>query len=220
MNEVQRTLWELVLVTAVGLVVGLTANAMSKTGLVLTRNYFQKPHRSEGPGSQAAPGAGPATVEPGRHPASLPVNDRDVPEKHVQAVIDAGLQVIEHQDVVALFRDPAYVAGEVVFVDARNDELYAKGHIPSAYQLDHYQLDRYIDTVLPVCQAAVKVIVYCQGDDCEDSMFAAGDLQERGVDPQRLFVYVGGIKAWKRHKLELETGARLSGQITRDYADE
>lgn len=135
-----------------------------------------------------------------------------------KSLVASGYQPMAHDQVVADFQGAEYEAGLIVFVDARDDAHYAKGHLAGAYQLDHYLLDNYIDTLLPACQNALKVVVYCNGGECEDSMFAAGDLIERGVDPNKVYVYVGGVSAWKRDGLPFESGERASG--IKVYLDE
>ena len=121
-----------------------------------------------------------------------------------------GLTVTTHDEAVALWQDPAHALGMVVFIDARADSFYAEGHIPGAWQFDHYHQDRFLGTVLPVVTdpMVARVIVYCRGGDCEDSEFAAMNLMVRGVSPEKLSVYVGGHEAWKAAGMPLEQGER------------
>ena len=100
-----------------------------------------------------------------------------------------------------------------MFIDARNDEHYQEGHIPGAYQFDHYRAAQYFATVLPVCQAADQVVVYCTGGHCEDSEFAALFLRDAGIPAAKLLVYGGGITEWTANGLPIEVGARKSGQL-------
>ncbi len=123
----------------------------------------------------------------------------------------AGLQTIGRTEVVRWFHDPRYEQEAVVFVDARNDEHYAEGHIPGAYQVDHYYPAKYLPTVLPVCQTATRVVVYCAGGDCEDSEFAALMLRDAGIPGDRLWVYAGGMTDWATNNLPIELGPRNSG---------
>jgi len=116
-------------------------------------------------------------------------------------------------EVVQLFRDVRYEQGLVVFVDARDDAHYQAGHIPGAWQFNHYRAENYLDAVLPVCLNAQQVVVYCTGGECEDSEFAAIMLRDAGVPGEKLFVFTGGFTEWAGNKLPVETGARLSGQL-------
>lgn len=199
MAEVKRTLAEGMLVTVVGLLVGLAANVVYSDGLSLTRNYFPSasPVGSDGKADGKAPDE---TVE--------------------NRLIAKGLTPISFADVVATFEDPLYEAGAYLFVDARDDKHYAEGHIPGAFQLDHYRILNYIDEVLPFCQVAEKIVVYCTGGECEDSEFATLALRDEfGVAAEKLHVFIGGIEEWNRNKMPVEVGPRMSGDI-RSAGDE
>ena len=124
-----------------------------------------------------------------------------------------GLQIITGQDVAELFKDLRYEQGLVVFVDARDDQHYQAGHIPGAWQFDHYRAERYLPAVLPVCLNAQRVVVYCTGGACEDSEFAAIMLRDAGIPRENLFVYAGGITEWTAQGRPVETGARRSGEL-------
>jgi rhodanese-related sulfurtransferase len=114
---------------------------------------------------------------------------------------------------VELFRDPRYEQGLVIFIDARDDQHYAAGHIPGAWPFDRFRPEQYLPTVLPACLTAVKVVVYCNGGECEDSEFAAIMLRDAGVPREALFIYAGGITEWKAQRLPMEAGARRSGEL-------
>ena len=114
----------------------------------------------------------------------------------------------------ALANNPTAVRqGSILFVDARDEEHFQEGHIPGAYELDPYHLEKYLADVLPACQLAQQIIVYCYGGDCEDSRFAAVTLRNAGIPAEKLFVYTGGISDWTNHSLALELGERNSGNI-------
>jgi rhodanese-related sulfurtransferase len=102
-----------------------------------------------------------------------------------------------------------------MLIDARDGAHYEKGHIPGAWQFDHYHAEQYLPTILPGCMNAQKVVVYCNGGACEDSEFAAILLREAGVPRERLFVYAGGISEWADSGRLVETGMRRSGQLVK-----
>lgn len=112
-----------------------------------------------------------------------------------------------------LFRDPRFAQGLVIFLDARDDAHYEAGHIPGAYQFDHYRAPRFLPTVLPVCSVAEKVLVYCGGGDCEDSEFAAITLRDTGLKADKVVVFAGGFHEWETRALPVELGARNSGNL-------
>ena len=189
----RKVLLEALLAGVAGVALAFAANALSPRGLKLTRNY------SPG-GALAASRVLPAGAT------------------NATAILDAqlraeGLQLAGSNLVTQLFADPKKQQDLVVFIDARDDEHYQSGHIPGAYQLDHYHPENYLATVLPVCQAAEKVIVYCKGGTCEDSEQTAIFLRDAGIPRERLFVYAGGFDEWNGGALPVETGARNSGQF-------
>ncbi|MDB6034028.1 MAG: transcriptional regulator, ArsR family [Verrucomicrobiales bacterium] len=197
---------ETVLVMLIGVAFALAANALSPRGLKLTRNYFpgaEKP-AAIAVATPALPNAAPASAA---IPAVSPVDDT------LRRLEERGLQLVNSNAVMELFKDLRYQQGLIVFVDARDDEHYSGGHIPGAWQFNHYRPEAHLPTVLPTCMIAQKVVVYCTGGHCEDSEFAAVMLRENGVPRENLFVYAGGITEWKALGRPVETGARQSGQL-------
>jgi len=126
---------------------------------------------------------------------------------------EKGLTLADSNQVTQLFHDPRYEQELIVFVDARDDQSYKKGHIPGAYQFDYHYFEKYLHTLLPACQAAQQILVYCNGGDCEDSEFAATMLRDAGIPKEKLFVYGGGITEWTNTNLPLEAGVRKSGTL-------
>jgi rhodanese-related sulfurtransferase len=124
-----------------------------------------------------------------------------------------GLRLVDCSQMTNLFQDPRCEQGLVVFIDARNDEHYQEGHIPGAYQLDHFYPERYLAATLPVCQTAEQILIYCNGGACDDSLQTAIFLRDAGIPRERLFIYAGGITEWTAKGLPVETGARKSGSL-------
>jgi rhodanese-related sulfurtransferase len=215
-HPVLRTLLEAALVVVVGAGGGLAFNAGSGKGLTVNKNHFavRSPARPDATTSPAAaPDASATSPKASGQPAAVPAT-LPGPEAALTAELVAqGYQVMAHDAVVALQSSPQYALEQVVLVDARADEPYQEGHIPGAYQLDHYRVDQYLPEVLPVCQAAETIVVYCNGGECEDSKLAVNDLMAAGIQPTRMHVYLGGITAWKNHQMPMERGARGSQDI-------
>ena len=215
MRHAKNVLLECGLISAIGLVIGLTANAMYSDGVELGRDYFHR--NSNGPTER------PPVQE--KRPTSSSGDDEGTGDDEADALAhvvsylqEQGLQVIRHDEVVAVFEDPLYQEECYVIIDARDDVNYRMGHIPGAYQWDHYRFKKYIDEVLPVCRAAEKIVTYCNGGDCEDSEFATVDLMDQGIDPGKLFVYPGGMDMWKEKGLPVEQGERGSCDIVNGRA--
>jgi rhodanese-related sulfurtransferase len=203
MQKARVVVVEAIVVAVAGAVFALTCNALSPRGLQLSRNYF--PGRGN-----SHPTSGPVT-----NLASRPTDSPLTPQleavlRHLQ---ELGLQSIQSNDVATLFRDPRYEQGLVVFLDARDDQHYQAGHIPGAWQFNHYRAEQFLPTVLPLCLNAQQIVVYCNGGTCDDSEFAAIMLRDAGIPRGNLYVYVGGITEWMTNALPVETGARRSGQL-------
>lgn len=190
---------EAVVVLLVGGALSLAANAVSPRGLKLNRDYFF---------TRAATNPPPMVAL-----SNAPASSGDISNRVVSRLIVRGLHPIGHAEVEALFRDPRYAQSLVVFVDARDDRHFQEGHIPGAYQLDYYRPEGYLPEVLPVCQVAEQIVVYCNGGECEDSEFAARLLEQSGVPGNRVLLYPGGMLEWAGRGLPVEVGARGSGQF-------
>lgn len=190
-----------------GIAVGLVANGISPRGLSLRRDYFAGLNR---------PGAGHATSESraasfARAPAVASESTGINAARRVRLAA-RGIDLADHARAVELFRDGDYVAGRIVFIDARDDVHFKAGHIRGAWQLDHYRLEQHLTEILGACAIAERIVVYCNGGECEDSELAANDLLQFGVPATKLLVYAGGITEWTSQGMPIETGSRASGQ--------
>jgi rhodanese-related sulfurtransferase len=195
LSSAKAIILEALLVALAGALLAFAANFLSPRGLHdLTRNYF------------------PA-------PKSLPTTTNFVPTQtatstNLEAQLRAeGLQLADLKKASDLFHDPRYQQGGVLFVDARDEQAYQAGHIPGAYLLNWFHPENYLGTVLPLCNVAQQVVVYCNSGDCELSQSTAMLLRDSQVAKEKLFVYAGGIAEWTNHGLPVELGERNSGQI-------
>jgi len=197
----RKAILEAIVVAIIGVGLAFVANALSPLGLKLSRNYF--------------PGAPHITVATPANPTATSTNASASAPTDVEALAARfkaeGLQLTDHTQTVQLFHDPAFQTGSIIFVDARNEQHYQEAHIPGAYHFDHYHPELYLPTLFPVLQQAQKIVVYCNGGECEDSEFAAIHLGEYGIPKERILVYAGGIKEWAANKLPMEAGQRNSG---------
>jgi len=195
---VKNVLLEAVLVGAAALALSFASNALSPRGLKLTRNYS--------PGSALA-----AVGVLGNLSGTNALGNAKMLEAQLRA---EGLQFADASQVAKLFADPKRGQDLVIFIDARDDDHYHAGHIPGAYQLDHYHPENYLAAVLPACQVAEQIVVYCKGGTCEDSEQTALLLRDSsGIPKDRLFVYTGGFDEWSANRQPIEIGPRNSGQL-------
>jgi len=202
---VKKVLVEAALVAITGAALAFLANGFSGRGLKLTRNYF--------PGADR-PSLTRSSSNPVSRAAGTNLASASAAQEAIARLRGKGFQVADGDQAPAFFHDSRYEQGLIIFIDARNDDHYKQGHIPGAYQFDHMYPERYLGAVLPACNTAQQVLVYCDGGDCELSEFAAEFLRSSaGVANDKLFVYVGGLKEWERRHLPLEIGERKSGQF-------
>jgi rhodanese-related sulfurtransferase len=194
---------EAAIVVLVGGGFALAANGLSPRGLSLTRNYF--PAGANPVAAAPKPKPGPPAVVPA--PAPEPSEAAQLSER----LRGKGLQELKRAQVESLLQDPRVLDGRVILIDARDQNHYQEGHIPGAYPLDPYHPEIELGTVLPLCQAAEEIVVYCTGGECEDSDTAAILLSDAGVPGKKIFVYGCGITEWEAAHLPVETGARHSG---------
>jgi len=113
------------------------------------------------------------------------------------AVAKHSFQTVSFADVVDVFNDPDTELGLNVFVDARKAELYNEGHIPGAIRCDPYEGEECVEELVEMAAAAERVIVYCNGGDCEDSIFMCRDLLAAGVDCDIVYLFEGGWEEWE-----------------------
>jgi rhodanese-related sulfurtransferase len=201
-SGLREILLEAVLLIFVGVCLSIVANALSPRGLSLKRRLPGIAHDGK-----------PAGVVPEMRvltPATNIVFPTDLTALRVRA---NGLQAIDLTLAVQLFEDSRRQNGQVVFIDARDENHYTKGHVPGAFTFDPFQPEKYLELVLPVCRAAEQVVVYCTGGRCEDSLDASILLRDAGVPTQKILVFTGGISEWTAGGLPVEAGSRQSGDI-------
>lgn len=99
-----------------------------------------------------------------------------------------------------------YEGGMAVFVDARNPDEFAAGHIPSAFNLPYDELESHLD-VLNYLPDDGLVVTYCDGSECELSLELADELSAMGFGQVRVFF--GGWEQWLEAGYPAEEGEAL-----------
>ena len=203
-RTVKSVLSEALAIAAAGTFLGFVANWLSPRGLALTRDFFFLANQPTATNSLVT--ANPSPAPDGTNiPSAFAVL-----ESQLRAV---GLHLADSNLVTQLFHDPRYQQDLVVFIDAREPGPYGEGHIPGAYELDYYHPDSYLATLMPLCASADRVVVYCNGGDCEDSKHAAQLLGSIGISRDKLLVYGGGIREWESNNMPIELRERKSGLL-------
>lgn len=130
------------------------------------------------------------------------------PTPATQPVQKSEFHELTLDEVVKVFDDAKVATGEYVFVDARADGPFREGHIPRAVQCDYYRSENYLPSVLTEVAGAEKVIVYCNGGECEDSLLVCREFLSLGVSLERVFLFRGGWQEWKDAGMPFEQSER------------
>jgi rhodanese-related sulfurtransferase len=111
-----------------------------------------------------------------------------------QAQPDATISITE---AARLFQQ-----NKAVFLDARPEEFYVKGHIQGALSLPWHLVDEKCMEVMDRLPPDGTIITYCDGPACDLSHLLAQFMKDMGFEDVR--VLVNGWTLWKQHKLPVE----------------
>lgn len=89
-------------------------------------------------------------------------------------------------------------ADNVLWVDARGDEAFARGHIPGAISLEPSVREERMGELLERWTPETRIVVYCDSRSCDLSRTLAEELRsELGLD--EVYYLRGGWEAWQEH---------------------
>ncbi|MCK4343164.1 MAG: rhodanese-like domain-containing protein [Phycisphaerae bacterium] len=186
MKAIASTISQMIILCVLGLVVGLSVNAVrGKDHINLWRDYTPKINDGNTGGTEA-----------------------DEPQQPAEPAKERPFQILVLDQVIEIFEDDKTAYGLHVFVDARADTPYQAGRIPGAVQCDYYRMDFYVGSVLEYAAGAEKVIVYCNGGECEDSLYVCGELLNAEVPWGNIYFFKGGWEDWERSGQPIETGPK------------
>lgn len=145
------------------------------------------------------------------HPPPVPPKTPPGDDPNAGAAIgptsEQPFQIVTLAEAKAIFDDPRTETGGHVFVDVRPDAPFSSGHIPGAIQCDYYRLEAYMTTVLQHVGGAEKIVVYCNGGTCDDSLAMCSELwNNHGLPWGRIFLFKGGWEEWHGAGYPAETG--------------
>lgn len=89
-------------------------------------------------------------------------------------------------------------------LDARAPDAYAEGHLPGALNLSVENLDEFYAPLKDTLSRRNRIIVYCDGGDCELSHDLAEALKSLGH--KRVQLFAGGVAAWTESGEKLKEG--------------
>lgn len=221
MQPIRQTVFDVVLLSFLSVALGFGINAVrGSKRLNPTKNYFAKSAQPPAPSQGEVRAAAELPPLPKLSAAKEPPDSDSAQASRTAAIspsakigveakkkkLDHNYQEIQFEELARVFRDPGTAQGLNLFVDARKEDLYEEGHIPQALHCDHYQVGEHLDEVVARSNGVERVIVYCGGGDCEDSIFLCKDLVEAGVPQDLLYLYPGGWKEWSEKNMPVQTG--------------
>lgn len=188
---------EAIVLLVLALVVGLSVNAVRGRDHInpWTDYRLKLPARANGAGP-----VGNGTPEPGQGTSPSAAAEPDGPTS------DKPFREITIDQVIETFQDERTSYGAHVFVDARADGPYKAGHIPGALQCDYYRKDTDLPRTVEAISGADKIIVYCNGGQCEDSLHLCGELCLANIPWERIYVFKGGWEEWHASGMPVQTG--------------
>ena len=111
--------------------------------------------------------------------------------------------IISLSEAAKLFTEKA-----ALFIDARSDEDFRKGHIQGAKSLPWQDVDQRFIEIAEDISPDMTIITYCDGETCELSHNLALFLLDMGFKNVR--VLVNGWSVWKKTNLPVEKEDKVS----------
>ncbi len=87
----------------------------------------------------------------------------------------------------------------VIWVDARPEEEFAREHVPGALLLNEDRWNELLPQMLMAWSPEKRVVVYCSSQSCGASREVARRLREE-AQLKNVFVLDGGWEAWLAEK--------------------
>ena len=89
--------------------------------------------------------------------------------------------------------------GNVIWVDARPDEEFARDHVPGALSLNEDRWNELLPQFFATWSPGRKIVVYCSSLSCNASREVARRLRREAQLPD-VFILVGGWEAWLKER--------------------
>jgi len=116
----------------------------------------------------------------------------------------------ERMDISLNEAEKLFFTDAAVFIDARPEEDYARGHIQNARCLPWQEVDLRFMGVTEALDLEMPIVTYCDGEKCELSHNLALFLRDAGFLNTR--VLVNGWTLWQQAGLPVESGAPQGGR--------
>ena len=110
----------------------------------------------------------------------------------------------ERMDISLNEAEKLFFTDAAVFIDARSEEEYARGHIQGALSLPWHDVALSFIAVTQDMDMETQIVTYCDGETCELSHDLALFLRDAGFVNTR--VLVNGWTLWQQAGLPMEAG--------------
>ncbi len=84
---------------------------------------------------------------------------------------------------------------KILFIDARDTEVFEKGHIAGAINLPYFTIDDFMYRLDSVDKME-PIVTYCEGADCDMGIRLGNELFSKGY--KKVFVFFGGWEEWEK----------------------
>lgn len=123
----------------------------------------------------------------------LPLLYQDRETRVLKAVLPGGTTApVELETLDFQQANGAWKTSDALFVDARDSAFFEEGHIPGAVNVSRE--DILLAKARITSAKDRRLVVYCSGEDCEDSRAVAKGLCAMGYS--NVTVYAGGWEEW------------------------
>lgn len=92
--------------------------------------------------------------------------------------------------------------GEYLFVDARTEVQYKKGHIKDSINLSWEEFEKHYPKAKEKLTSKPALVIYCAGEECDLSHSLAKKLYKEGF--REIYIFFGGWQAWLAENLPTE----------------
>jgi len=85
--------------------------------------------------------------------------------------------------------------GSHLILDARSQEEYDQGHIPTAMPVSVKEFEQSFPMIAPILEPDSPLVVYCGGPLCDDALLLVKRLRDAGYTNASLFLE--GMEGWE-----------------------
>ncbi|MGC8657693.1 MAG: rhodanese-like domain-containing protein [Desulfomonilaceae bacterium] len=128
------------------------------------------------------------------------------PFRHIPWIYCPPKEIVisNHKVPLITSKEAERLAGDLqtVFVDARSQKDYMKGHIQGAISLPSDEKEQKFATIEPLLPQNGRLILYCHGPDCDMAEKDASFLFDFGYS--NLMIMTDGYPAWEQNGFPVE----------------